>query len=225
MAINIRDGKIDEVNKLLIEIVKILKDTNRPLKKNIFYLDDDSWIEMGNLPDGLKNTDFDTLWSVHPDNYNQIKIYNKLVDMPRYTETYLKNYIYSNVEHKAKPLPQEFKPFFECANKLDSTVDYNQVLVNWYENGNHYISAHCDDEKQLIDEHPIISISLGAERVFRIRDKETKKIVKDIVMKDGTYLIMGGKMQHRFTHEVPKITGNVGEKTGKRINITFRKFK
>jgi alkylated DNA repair dioxygenase AlkB len=192
---------------------------------NKIFLDEESWIEMGKLPEELKKISFDILWNHHPEHYNQIKIYDKMVNMPRYTQTYLKNYAYSGVEHQALPLPQDFTPFFDWACKLKQNETYNQVLVNWYQNGLHYINAHSDNEKQLIKEHPIISISLGAERIFRIRNKETKEIVKDIVMKNGSYLIMGGKMQQNFTHEVPKITGKSGENTGKRINITFRNFK
>jgi alkylated DNA repair dioxygenase AlkB len=61
-------------------------------------------------------------------------------------------------------------------------------------------------------------VSLGAERVFRIR--ADKKIVLDLKMPDNSYVIMGGKMQQQFTHEVPK-SKKVIER---RISITFRKF-
>jgi alkylated DNA repair dioxygenase AlkB len=222
MITNIITKDIDNVKRILEDIVKILKG---PIKKNIIHLDDDSWIETGELPQELKNINFDLLWNHHPKNYNQIKIYDKIVYMPRYTQTYLKNYIYSGVEHKSLPLPTDYQPFLDWVNKLKENTSFNQVLVNWYENGNHYINAHCDNEKQLIKEYPIVSISLGEERVFRIRNKETKEIVKDIIMKDGTYLIMCGKMQQNFTHEVPKINGKTGLETGKRINITLRNFK
>jgi alkylated DNA repair dioxygenase AlkB len=227
MITNIKTQNLDDANKILFDIKKFLLELKNLGKKenNITFLDEDSWIETGVLPEELKDIKFDKLWNHHPDHFNQIKIYDKMVDMPRYTQTYLKNYVYSGVEHQALPLPQDFKPFFDWANKLKPNETYNQVLVNWYKDGSHYIGAHTDNEKQLVKEYPIISISLGAERIFRIRNKETKEIVKDIVMKDRTYLIMGGKMQQNFTHEVPKITGKIGENTGKRINITFRKFK
>ena len=44
-------------------------------------------------------------------------------------------------------------------------------------------------------------------------------------MKNQTYLIMCGDMQKKYTHEVPKVSGKKGEEMGRRINITFRKFK
>lgn len=36
---------------------------------------------------------------------------------------------------------------------------------------------------------------------------------------------MGGAMQARFLHEVPKVSGHKGAGLGRRINITFRCFK
>lgn len=186
-------------------------------------LDSESWIIVGKLPENL-NQNFDLLWDLHPENYSQIKVYGKMVDMPRYTQTYMKNYIYSGVEHKALLLPDEFQPFLDWARSLNNKESYNQVLVNWYENGLHYISAHTDNEKQLVKEHPIVSISLGTSRTFRIRNKETNEIVRDINMTNKSYIIMYGKIQERYTHEVPKITGKLGLNKGRRINITLRNF-
>jgi alkylated DNA repair dioxygenase AlkB len=76
----------------------------------------------------------------------------------------------------------------------------------------------------LNSEIPIVSISLGETRIFRFRDK-TKKIVLDIPLEDELCVIMGGKIQEEFTHEIPKINCNKGLKIGKRINITLRSFK
>ena len=82
----------------------------------------------------------------------------------------------------------------------------------------HYIGPHSDNERQIEIGSPILAVSLGAERVFRIR--ADKKIVLDLKMPDNSYVIMGGKMQQQFTHEVPKSK----RVTERRISITFRKF-
>lgn len=89
-------------------------------------------------------------------------------------------------------------------------------------NGHHYIGKHSDDERQLIPNSPIFSASFGAERVFRIRDKADGSIVRDVVMTDNSFVLMGPGMQKRFTHQVPKITGNKGAATPARINVIFR---
>jgi len=195
------------------------------MQQDVIQLDTDSWVTRGMLPNHLAELDFAAIWALHPANYNQIKIYGKMVTMPRYTQTYLKNYTYSGVEHIALPLPDILQPFFEWANNLMDGMQFNQVLVNWYQDGSHYIGAHADNERQLVRDYPIISISLGAERLFRIRDKETKEVVSDIVMKDCSYMVMCGKMQQNYTHEVPKVMGRRGDELGPRINITFRNFK
>lgn len=77
---------------------------------------------------------------------------------------------------------------------------FNQVLLNCTLMGSHYIGAHSDDEKQLISGSPIISITRGATRKFRIRKKDVKDIYKDILIHDRMVLIMGVKFQEEFTH-------------------------
>lgn len=90
-------------------------------------------------------------------------------------------------------------------------------------NGYHYIGSHADNEKQLVIGSPIVSISFGGTRTFRIRDKN-KKIVKDFELKNKDIIIMGGTMQKEFKHEIVKVNGQKGLNVDKRINITFRQF-
>ena len=97
-------------------------------------------------------------------------------------------------------------------------------MINWYANGHHYIGPHSDDETQLVNDSQVLSLSLGAERIFRIREKKSKQVVQDISMPHGTVVVMGGMIQNQYTHEVPKINGKKGEDVGRRINITFRQF-
>ena len=48
-------------------------------------------------------------------------------------------------------------------------------LVNWYQDGDHYIGWHSDDESQLDQTAPIYTISLGATRTFKTREKKTAR--------------------------------------------------
>ena len=63
-----------------------------------------------------------------------------------------------------------------------------------------------------------MAISSGSARKFRIRNKQTGKIVKDIIMDNLSVLQMGGDFQKEFTHEIPV------EKKVKdgRVSFTFR---
>jgi alkylated DNA repair dioxygenase AlkB len=112
----------------------------------------------------------------------------------------------------------------ECMYRLSTynvfRYRYNALFFNWYKDGNDYISAHRDDEKDLETNSNIASISFGATRTFRIRDYKTKKIVKDFNLTNGSLFIMGGDFQKEFTHEVP----NTKECDARRINITCCKF-
>ena len=129
------------------------------------------------------------------------------------------------MEHEALPIPIQIEPFLEYIQSLYPNFTFNQILINWYKNGLHYIGVHSDNTKPLVIDSPIVSISLGQERIFRIKDKNKKTIIKDIILKDKAVITMGGAFQTYYTHEVPKVTGKKGEQLGRRINITFRAFK
>jgi alkylated DNA repair dioxygenase AlkB len=190
-------------------------------------LSEDSWVDQGDLGDGCGVIDFDALWELHPAEFGLVRMFDRIVSTPRWTQSYGRRYWYSGVMHEAEPVPELLKPLLAWANALPccTAVDgvrgvFDQVLVNWYADGAHYIGPHCDNEAQIRTSSPIVSVSLGAERVFRVRDKGTKQIALDLAMKDRSYVVMGGEMQRRFTHEVPKTK----KESGRRINVTFRQF-
>lgn len=200
---------------------------NNEIKPRIFKLDEECWIEQYCLPSSLQEMyNFDDLWCLHPEEYGTVSYMGKTIKTPRWQQTYLRDYYFSGCAHKALPLPDQLQPFLEWANTIvPQSMQFNQVLVNWYADGNHYIGAHSDDEKQLIEFSSVLSVSLGQERIFRIRNKATNEIVVDIPMPNNTYVMMCGKIQKKYLHEVPKVAGKKGSEMGKRINITFRVFK
>jgi len=185
-------------------------------------LNDTAWIDEFKLPKSLE-PNFEKLWNRHPANYDSLKLYGKSVEIPRWQQTFGRSYTFSRMQHDPLPIPDELKELFDWANESDYGP-FNQMFINWYQNGHHYIGPHHDDDKELVDNSPIMSISLGTNRKFRIRDSG-KNIVRDISMSNGTVLVMCGTFNKDFTHEVPKIAGKKGEQLGQRINITFRRFK
>jgi len=126
-------------------------------------------------------------------------------------------YKYSGQMAKSQKLTNDLKVLLDYINKKFNS-DFNGILVNKYLKGTDYISRHSDDETGLSNVG-VLAISYGAVRKFRIRDKETKKIVKDIPTLSNKIIHMGGEFQKEFTHEIPieKKVRNV------RWSFTFRK--
>ena len=126
-------------------------------------------------------------------------------------------YRYSRQMMDSQPLTESLVRLLEMVNTKYS-ADFNGILINEYIDGNDSIGAHSDDEIGLSKNAGIVAISYGSTRKFRIRNKATKKIVKDIYMKHGDILQMKGNFQKEFTHEIP-----VEKKvTESRISFTFR---
>jgi alkylated DNA repair dioxygenase AlkB len=92
---------------------------------------------------------------------------------------------------------------------------YNAVLCNLYRDGNDSVGLHADAEPEM--GRVIASLSLGAERLFRLKRKDGS-IAFSERLRNGSLLIMAGKTQNNFRHEVPKEPGI----TQPRINLTFR---
>lgn len=126
-------------------------------------------------------------------------------------------YKYSGKIEKSQPLTQNLKLLLNYINKKFES-DFNGILVNKYNNGNDYISDHSDNEKEISDKG-VISVSYGAVRKFRIRNKITKKIVQDIPTENYQIIEMAGNFQKEFLHGIP-IEKKVKDE---RISFTFRK--
>lgn len=126
-------------------------------------------------------------------------------------------YKYSNSYMSAQPLDDYLVELIETVNEMTKN-NFNGILINYYIDGNNYIGAHSDNELEL-GNNGVISISYGSTRKFRIRDKKTKTVFKDIVIEDCDMIHMGGKFQKEFTHEIP-VERRIKES---RYSFTFRR--
>lgn len=120
---------------------------------------------------------------------------------------------------RSRPLTPLLSNIMEHINAEIGT-DYNSILVNKYRDGSKYIGAHSDDERGLSNVNKsVASLCYGpGVRNFRIRDKQTKRIVLNYDHQPCTLLIMDGNFQQEFTHEIPKQLRIKEE----RISLTFR---
>ena len=142
-------------------------------------LTENSWLDQGEL-DLSEFPSFESIWAIHPEEFGLVKIYGREIRTPRWQQPYGRGYAFSGINHEALPVTDELQPYLDYANTLYPGTTFDQVLVNWYENGHHYIGAHRDDERHLVPNSPIVSVSLGQTRVFRLRRYRVKGIYKDI---------------------------------------------
>lgn len=100
---------------------------------------------------------------------------------------------------------------------IADTQHYNGCLLNLYHHGGDSMGWHADDEKSIVPNSTIASVSLGAERMFHFKHKQTKQLIK-IKLEHGSLLLMKGETQQHWLHALPKTT----KVEAARINLTFR---
>ncbi len=106
-------------------------------------------------------------------------------------------------------------------NRIESITkeSYNACLLNLYHNGEESMGWHSDNEKEIITNSSIASLSLGANRKFSFKHKLSKETVS-IELEDGSLLEMKGSVQAHWWHALLKSK----KVTDARINLTFRQM-
>ncbi len=154
----------------------------------------------------------------------KITVYGKEHDTPRLTAWYGdagKDYTYSGL--KMDPFPWNQDLLF-IKEKIDheAGVNFNSVLLNLYRSGKDSVGWHRDNEKEFGTNPVIASVSFGETRPFHLKHKFKKDMDKVIIpLTHGSLLIMKGKTQHYWEHQIPKTAKDISP----RINLTFRIIK
>jgi len=94
---------------------------------------------------------------------------------------------------------------------------FNGVLGNQYKNGQDSMGWHADKEKVLGAAPYIALLSLGDERLFKVRHNKSKKVL-DLNLTNGSLLVMAGSLQKNWQHSLPK-TSRI---KANRISLSFR---
>ena len=154
---------------------------------------------------------------------DNITVFGKTHPQPRLTALYGnegKPYSYSNITMQPHPwntLLQKIKYHIETTTECQFTT----VLLNQYRDGKDSNGWHADNEKELGTNPIIASLSFGAERVFQLKHNTIADAKKSIVLEHGSLLLMKGRTQHFWKHQIPKTAKPIGN----RINLTFRSIK
>ena len=126
------------------------------------------------------------------------------------------SYTYSKKTKQALAWTDELKALKYLVEHKTETK-FNSCLLNLYHSGDEGMSWHSDDEKDLEENSAIASLSLGAERKFSFRHKQSKETVA-LMLEHGSLLVMKDITQTHWHHQLPK-TKKV---TQPRSNLTFR---
>lgn len=110
----------------------------------------------------------------------------------------------------------------DLKSKLErfSSARYNSVLINYYRDGQDSNGWHSDDEPELGAQPTIASVSLGATRDFRLRQKAIHSDSYTLPLEHGSLLLMQNRSQADWQHHIPKRAS-----VGPRVNLTFRFIK
>lgn len=146
-------------------------------------------------------------------------VFGKLITTKRKVAWYAEKpfeYSYSNRTKTALIFNEELLALKELVEK-ETKETYNSCLLNLYHDGSEGMAWHSDGEKDLKKNGAIASLTLGAERKFGFKHKETKETVYK-VLEHGSLLVMKDETQTHWLHRLPP-TKKIHRP---RINLTFR---
>lgn len=155
--------------------------------------------------------------------HEPIRLFGKTILQPRLTAFHgdpSREYGYSGI----KMVPEPWIPsLLEIKKEIEllTQEQFTHVLCNMYRDGQDSMGWHRDNESILGPNPSIASVTLGAPRIFQLRNYLTKKDKIDLLLQSGSLLVMKGESQHQWEHQLPK-TKKV---KSPRINLTFRHLK
>jgi alkylated DNA repair dioxygenase AlkB len=175
----------------------------------------------GELPERLRfdARGFETLWHLHPEAYHTIMIHGRAVATPRWQQAFGADYHYTGRTNRALPLPEDCQPILAWSRDVVDD-ELNGLLLNWYDGQlGHYIGPHHDSTTRMVVGVPIVTISLGEGRIFRLSHPRTKRR-RDFSAREGTVFVMPYETNLAWKHGVPRFA----RWRGRRISITIRAF-
>lgn len=166
---------------------------------------------------------FDIFKKTIPWQQDDITLFGKTYPQPRLTALYANNnksYSYSNIIMHPLPFTKEL---LEIKHTLETYTKeaFTTCLLNRYRTGNDSNGWHADNEKELGTNPIIASVSLGAPRLFHLKHNTRPNLKRKLLLEHGSLLLMKGKTQHFWKHQLSKTAKPIGE----RINLTFRIIK
>ena len=189
-------------------------------KRKLGLVDSEIWYYPNFLNNQQADEYFDSLRKETPWRQDDIKVFGKVYAQPRLTALYGNNgksYSYSNITMESLPFTKVLKKLKNLVDQ-EAEIEFTSCLLNLYRDGKDSNGWHSDDEKELGKNPVIASVSLGEARFFHLRHKSDRTLKSKILLEHGSLLLMRGKTQHFWQHQIAKTAKKVEE----RINLTFR---
>ncbi|HEY0405556.1 MAG TPA: alpha-ketoglutarate-dependent dioxygenase AlkB [Pyrinomonadaceae bacterium] len=163
---------------------------------------------------------FEALWQLRPPEFHEILMHGRVVKTPRWQQAFGMDYRYTGRVNRALPLPPLLLPLLAWSQEsIDERL--NSMLVNWYDGLlGHYMGRHRDSVKEMVKGSPIVTVSFGEQRVFRLRPYRGTTGRKDFPACDGSVFVMPYETNQAWTHEAPRAR----KFAGRRISVTLRCF-
>ena len=184
-------------------------------------LEDGHRFFIGRLPGELcpDSAGFEVLWELHPSDYHVIQMHGRPVKTARWQQAYGADYHYTGRTNAALPVPPILESLQSWARRvIDDRL--NGLLLNWYDGTlGHSIGPHNDSTTNLVPGAPIVTISFGEERIFRLTHSQ-QKVKRDFLAEAGTVFIMPYDTNLALKHAVPRRA----RYRSRRISTTFRAF-
>lgn len=239
---HITEDKKESCNPLIYDRKNIQQSFRLDLTKSR-----SAWIKVAKLPEELctyAQSNFDTLFNLHPVERGKVimsheYIHNEIestrwqasyLNTPKWDQLMETSYMFSGVEISQIPkkvvLPQEFRNFSDYMNQIGK---YNQVVANWYKDGNDFIAYHSDYSYGMPKDTDVAILSLHNHpddfRVFSIKAKQNETFDDalferiDIKVRHGCVLFMCGDTQYKFRHGLSKM-----DTQSRSLSLTFRYY-
>jgi hypothetical protein len=148
-----------------------------------------------------ENKYFCSSWNKRYDRWNSNKYFNELDIL----ENKVQNFMYN--------LELDYNLFSKYNINF---VNINSCLINYYKDGNDFISPHKDTPLSFGYYPTIINVSYGESRNLVLKNDKEKYIY---TLKSNSIFIMMGSSQKYYTHEIEK-----SNTFNSRYSLTFREY-
>lgn len=151
--------------------------------------------------------------------HDQVIMFGKQITTKRKVAWYAGegiSYTYAGKRKDPLPWAQVLLSIKEKVEK-QTNANYNACLLNLYHAGDEGMSWHRDNEKEIVPESSIASVSFGATRKFSFKHVSEEKKV-EVMLESGSILDMRGPIQQHWYHALPPSK----KVKDLRVNLTFR---